>query len=100
MIEATLIDLSKVYHCLSHDLIVAKFDAYSLDKTGLNLLLDYLISCKQQLLVWPYSKCSNDLLPFIQKSEICNFVDGNTSYSCGQDISDIMRNLKFDKDIF
>ena len=44
MIGTILMDLSKAYDCPPHDLIVAKFEAYGLDKTGLNLLLDYLTS--------------------------------------------------------
>ena len=31
-----LMDLSKAYDCLPHDLLVAKFEAYGIDKTGLN----------------------------------------------------------------
>ena len=30
-------DLSKAYDCLPQDLLVAKFEAYGIDKTGLNL---------------------------------------------------------------
>ena len=31
-------DLSKAYDCLPHDLLVAKFEACGIDKTGLNLI--------------------------------------------------------------
>ena len=31
---------------------------------------------------------------FREKSENCNIADDNTLYNCGQDISDVMRNLK------
>lgn len=33
-------NLSKVYDCFLHYLIIVKFEAYGLDKTGQNLLLD------------------------------------------------------------
>ena len=33
-----LMDLSKAYDCLPHDLLVSKFEAYGIDKTGLNLI--------------------------------------------------------------
>ena len=37
-----LMNLSKTYNCLPHDLLVAKFEAYGIDKTGLNLIHKYL----------------------------------------------------------
>lgn len=51
MIGTILMDSSKAYDCLPHDLIVAKFEAYGLNKNGLNLLLDYLASCRQRIKV-------------------------------------------------
>ena len=42
-------DLSKVYACLPHDLITAKFEAYGLSKNSLKLLLDYLEGRKQRV---------------------------------------------------
>ena len=37
-----LMDLSKAYDCLLHDLLIAKLEAYGLDVGSLNFLLDYL----------------------------------------------------------
>ena len=36
---------------------------------------------------------------FIEKSEICNFADDNTIYDCGEDLSNILENLKHDMKI-
>ena len=47
-IETILIDLSKVYDCLPHDLLITKLGAYGLDRSSLRLLMDYLNSRKQQ----------------------------------------------------
>ena len=43
-----LTDLSKAYDCLPHDLLVAKFEAYGMYKTGLNLIHNYLSNRKQR----------------------------------------------------
>ena len=48
-IGTILMDLSKAYDCLPHDLIIAKFEAYGLSKNSLKLLLDYLEGQKQRV---------------------------------------------------
>lgn len=49
MTGTIMIALLRTYDCPPHDLIVVKFEAYDLDKTGLNLLLDYLTLRNQQI---------------------------------------------------
>ena len=39
---AILTDLSKAFDCLSHDLLLAKLEAYGFDKLALRLIYDYL----------------------------------------------------------
>ena len=41
-VGAILMDLSKAYNCLSHDLLIAKLETYGLDVGSLNFLLNYL----------------------------------------------------------
>ena len=36
-----LMDFSKAYDCLPHDLLIAKFEAYGIGKSGLNLLRSF-----------------------------------------------------------
>ena len=101
-----LMDLSKAYDCLPHDLLIAKLGAYGLGRSSLRLLMDYLSSRKQRTKVGSsYSKWSeikhgipqgsilgpllfnifiNDLFFVIEKSDICNFADDNTLYSVEQ----------------
>ena len=114
-------DLSKAHDCLPHDLIIAQFEAYGLSKSSLSLLLDYLISRKQRVKIgssyslWNeingvvsqgsnlglllFNVFINDIFMFIEKIEICNFVDDNTLYDCGKDLSNILENLKHDMKI-
>ena len=37
-----LMDLSKAYDCISHELLIAKLECYSLDEISLKLILNYL----------------------------------------------------------
>ena len=41
-VDGILMDLSKTYDYLPHHLLVAKFEAYGIDRTGLNLIQIYL----------------------------------------------------------
>ena len=114
-------DLSKAYHCLPHDLIIAKFDVYGLSKSSLHLLLDYLTLRKQMVKIgssyslWNeikrvapqlsivdpllFNAFINDILMFIEESEICHFADDNSIYDCGKGFSNILENLKHDTNI-
>ena len=41
----------------------------------------------------------HDICIFTEKSEICNFADDNIIYDCGEDLSNILENLKHDMKI-
>ena len=108
-------DLSSAYYCLPHDLLIAKLGTYGLDRFSLRLLMDYLNFRKQRTKVGSsYSKWSeikhgipqgsilgpllfnifiNDLFFVIEKSDICNFADDNTLYSCGANLKRVSENL-------
>ena len=114
-VGTNLMDFSKAYDCLSHDLLIAKLEAYRLDVGSLNFPLDYLSLRKQGTKVgFSYSKWSeifrgisqgsilgpllfnifiNDILCFCRKIRNLYFADGNTIYSYGKDIPKFKEDL-------
>ena len=113
-----LMDLSKAYDCLPHDLILAKLVAYGFGEKVLRLLHSYLTKRKQRVKIFStlsefmkvifgvpqgsilgpllFNIFINDLFPFIRETEICNFADDNTLYGCGPDIHTIISQLDQD----
>ena len=100
-------DLSKAYNCLPHDLLVAKLEANSVGKATLNLFSNYLSHRKQRTKIGDWYEIVrgvpllfnifiNDLFLFIEKTNICNFADDNTIYSCNNNLQTILKNLKHD----
>ena len=113
-----LMDLSKAYDSLPHDILFEKFEAYSIDKNGLNLIHSYQINRKQRTKIsssyseWYdivrgvpqgsilgplfFNLFINDLFLFIERTNICNFADDNTIYSCNINLQTILKDLKYD----
>ena len=111
-----LTDLSKAFDCLSHDLLIAKLEAYSFDKTALKFIYDYLKNRKQRTKVngsyssWKELKCGvpqgsilgpllfnifiNDIFYFLDKTQIANYADDNSTYATEDDILSLLKTLE------
>ena len=118
MVATVLMGLSKAYDCITHDLLIAKLNAYGIDSVGLLLISDYLSRRKQRTkigssysswhdivrgvpqgsLLGPllFNIFINDLFLFIRKSGVCNFADDNTLYSVGKNVENVISDLKTD----
>ena len=103
VIGTVLMDLNKAYGCLPHDLLIAKLAAYGFEDSATSLKSDYLSKRYQQVKIGSVfssyleilrgvPQCSilgpilfnifiNDLIFFIQETEVCNFADDTTIYS-------------------
>ena len=94
-IATILMDLSKAYDFLLHDLLIAKLEVYDLGNVSVNFLLDCLTFRKQRAKVGSIGPI-NDILMIIEQSAICNFADDSPLYLCGEWLTEVKQNLIFD----
>ena len=104
VVGTVLMDLSKAYDFLPHDLLLAKHSAYGFDESAITLIANYLSNRYQRVKIGStfssyleilrgvpqgsilgpilFNLFINDLMFFIQETEVCNFADDTTIYSC------------------
>ena len=110
-----LTDLSKAFDCLRHDLLIAKLSAYGFDHNSIKLLHSYLTDRLQRVrvnsnysswfeilfgvpqgsilgpLIFNIYLC--DYFIFCIDSNISNYADDNSPFSCDKDIKSVMAHL-------
>ena len=121
VIGTVLMDLSKAYNCLSHDLLIAKLAAYSSEDSATSLISDYLSKRYQRVKIGSvfssyleilrgvpegsilgpilFNTFINDLTFFIQDTEVGNFADDTTTYSCSLNYKEAAHKLSNDTHI-
>ena len=113
---AILMDLSKAFDCLDHELLLAKLDAYGFSKNALRFI--YLTDRKQRVKVngafseWQETKLGvpqgsvlgpllfniyiNDLFYLLKDTDICNYADDTTIFVCDNQLENIQNRLEQD----
>ena len=117
-VGAVLTDLSKAFDCLPHDLLLAKLKAYGLGNISITFLRNYLTGRKMRVRIassfsdWLeivlgvpqgsilgrllFNIFINDLFFCKVDSDICNYADDNTLYTCGFSFDTIIPILQTD----
>ena len=116
MFGALPTDLSKVFDCLDHDLLIVKLNAYGFSLPALRFIHDYLSNRKQRKRInYSYSTLMEivfgvpqgsilgpllfniflvDLFFIVNSTDIANYVNANTPYATANDRDSLIGSLE------
>ena len=117
-VGALIMDLPKAFDILDHSLLLAELSAYSFDNNSLSFVRSFLTNRIQRSKIeyhfsnWrvittgvPQSSILeallfnifiNDILLFVESSNICNYADDNTLFAFGKTFDEVTKKLQND----
>ena len=114
---AVLMDLSKAFNTLNHDLLLAKLHAYGFDQDSLKVFHSYLINrCQRTKINKSFSLWSktvfgvqgfvlgpllfniyiSDLFYITELTDVCNCEEDTTFHACYSSLEDLVNRLEHD----
>ena len=120
-VGAVLMDLSKAFDCVPHDLLIAKMHAYGFDRDTLILMFSYLKGRKQGVkvnneihsfmtlvsgvpqgsILGPilFNLFINDITYYFKESNLFNYADDNTLSAFADTIHELIQTLQSESEI-
>ena len=117
-VGAVLMDLSKAFDCLNHELLLASLNAYGFSTDAMQMVHSYLTGRRQRVKVngsfssWKEMKLGvpkgsvlgpllfnifiNDIFLLLNETEICNYADDTTIYCSHMELQEVTLRLEND----